>query len=226
MSILKFIDIFLSIRKIIYQPMTKKNNIIIATGDIHGSISALNLLLSKIESHYSLKKVKLLFLGDYSDRGENTSAVLDRLIKLKEEFQSSVFLMGNHEEMILAGIPFEISGFNISHRQMNFIRSLKLFYKSENFVFVHGGIPAKHQSPESVSPHDLVWAYGPWPGYAGPKVICGHLPEKEVRDTGTSLCIDTGCCFKMYGTLTAAVLNDNTGKTMELIQVENPIFNV
>src|SRR6476659_2889723 len=44
---------------------------------------------------------QLVFLGDYVDRGEDSRAVLDTLIKLRAEHDNVVFLRGNHEQLML-----------------------------------------------------------------------------------------------------------------------------
>jgi len=107
---------------------------------------------------------------------------------------------------------------------MNFLSSLRVYYRSKNFLFVHGGIPTGCKNPEEASTENLVWSYGPRAGYTGPKVICAHVPDREVRESKKSICIDTWCCFEMYGHLTAVVLDDPAGKSIEFIQVKNPIF--
>jgi serine/threonine protein phosphatase 1 len=43
----------------------------------------------------------LVFIGDYIDRGPKTSGVLDFLIELKATRPNTVFLRGNHEQMML-----------------------------------------------------------------------------------------------------------------------------
>ncbi|MDH5657636.1 MAG: metallophosphoesterase, partial [Spirochaetia bacterium] len=62
-------------------------------GDIHGCLKALNSLLSKIPGDENL-----LFIGDYVDRGPDSAGVIDRIIIEKHR---SVYLLGNHEEMML-----------------------------------------------------------------------------------------------------------------------------
>ncbi len=71
-----------------------------AIGDIHGSITALEALLIKIESVDSNPRV--VCVGDYIDRGDDSANVLRWLKRLNEEFGDSfTCLMGNHEQMLL-----------------------------------------------------------------------------------------------------------------------------
>lgn len=65
-------------------------------GDIHGMKSALCSLYSHISDNYDINK--LIFLGDYIDRGDESKQVIDFLLELK---QDCVFLIGNHEQLLL-----------------------------------------------------------------------------------------------------------------------------
>ena len=79
---------------------------IYAIGDIHGRKDLLIVLLDRIgydiEARQDGRKTKLVFLGDYVDRGDESRAVLDALVELSHLPESSaVFLCGNHESMLL-----------------------------------------------------------------------------------------------------------------------------
>ena len=53
----------------------------------------------------------LLFIGDYVDRGENSCGVIDVLLEVAEKRPNSIFLRGNHEQMMLdarASLPPEV----------------------------------------------------------------------------------------------------------------------
>ena len=43
----------------------------------------------------------LLFIGDYIDRGRAGRKVVEYVIWLRQEFRHIVFLLGNHEYMLL-----------------------------------------------------------------------------------------------------------------------------
>ena len=66
--------------------------------DIHGCSKTLNALLKKINLN---EKDTLYFLGDYIDRGPDSSGVLDTLIKLKKKYANIFPLAGNHEYQML-----------------------------------------------------------------------------------------------------------------------------
>ena len=73
-------------------------------GDIHGQAEMLERLLSNIESRHNWKSPdkngKLVYLGDYIDRGTNSLKVIDLVIRGIPEF-SSIFLKGNHEKLMI-----------------------------------------------------------------------------------------------------------------------------
>ncbi|MDJ0613791.1 MAG: metallophosphoesterase family protein [Rhizobiaceae bacterium] len=77
---------------------------IYAIGDIHGCLAQLDELIEAIHRETELfpaREVKLIFLGDYVDRGPDNRGVIERLIQLKEDNPDYVFLLGNHDERMV-----------------------------------------------------------------------------------------------------------------------------
>lgn len=74
---------------------------IYAVGDIHGCASLLDLLMTQIEADAAGGRRRLVFLGDYVDRGPDSKGVIDRLIGIKAARPETVFLKGNHEQAML-----------------------------------------------------------------------------------------------------------------------------
>lgn len=75
-----------------------------AVGDIHGRLDLLDDLLGQIEDDIvarPLPTVGLCFLGDLIDRGPDSAGVVERLTSLGEFPAKTLFLMGNHEEVLL-----------------------------------------------------------------------------------------------------------------------------
>jgi diadenosine tetraphosphatase ApaH/serine/threonine PP2A family protein phosphatase len=68
-------------------------------GDIHGTDGLLERLLRKLDAH---APDRLIFVGDYIDRGEDSAGVVARLRALAGTEAGAVFLKGNHEAMMLA----------------------------------------------------------------------------------------------------------------------------
>lgn len=77
---------------------------LLAIGDIHGFLDKLNSLLDVVQP---TADDKLIFLGDYVDRGPNSSGVLDALIALKKEYPQTVFIRGNHEQMFIDALTLK-----------------------------------------------------------------------------------------------------------------------
>ena len=73
---------------------------VFAIGDIHGRLDLLEALLQRLDDEGAREAgARLVFLGDYIDRGPDIRGVVDRLVALKAERPNSVFLMGNHEQV-------------------------------------------------------------------------------------------------------------------------------
>jgi serine/threonine protein phosphatase 1 len=74
-----------------------------AVGDIHGC----NILLQKIHNKIlaTSKDIEgqklLIYLGDYIDRGPDIKGTIQTLIDFQPENFTKVFLLGNHEQMLL-----------------------------------------------------------------------------------------------------------------------------
>jgi len=77
-----------------------------AIGDVHGRLDLLNDLLSRIsedaQRHPADQVRSLVFLGDYIDRGSASRDVVDCLLDDPLPGFAKVYLMGNHEEAMLA----------------------------------------------------------------------------------------------------------------------------
>ena len=71
---------------------------IYAIGDIHGQIDMLNNALALIETDGGAD-AHIVFIGDYTDRGPNSRAVIDLLIAGKASGKNWSFLKGNHDRM-------------------------------------------------------------------------------------------------------------------------------
>jgi serine/threonine protein phosphatase 1 len=76
---------------------------IIAVGDLHGHHKPLKRLLEKIDLS---KEDLLIFIGDYIDRGPESSEVIDTLLELRSRWENLIFLEGNHEDMMLGSIGY------------------------------------------------------------------------------------------------------------------------
>jgi serine/threonine protein phosphatase 1 len=71
---------------------------IYAVGDIHGQLGMLELALARIEADGGAD-ARVVFLGDYVDRGPDSAGVIDRLVKGIEAGRDWICLKGNHDRM-------------------------------------------------------------------------------------------------------------------------------
>ena len=204
-------------------------NKIFAIGDIHGCFDKLRSLMDRID--IDLDNDTLVFIGDYIDRGKHSFEVVEYLIDLKNRFQNIVFLKGNHEEMLekyLSGfdkLTYLVNGGQqaldsymkncsrsdgpqIPREHLDFFSSLKLFYQTDDYIFVHAGL--KNKVPlEMQKPEDLLWIRSKFikSDYNfGKQVVFGHTPIPEPLVQPNKIGIDTGAVYG--GKLTCVRLPD------------------
>ncbi len=75
--------------------------LIYAIADVHGQITMLRAMLEMLKEQPLREQDILLFLGDYIDRGEDSCGTVDMLIELQRERPNTIFLRGNHEQLML-----------------------------------------------------------------------------------------------------------------------------
>ncbi len=187
-------------------------------GDIHGCLYILKRLINKIP--WRSDKDKLIFVGDYIDRGENPKGVVDFILELKSYSNKIECLMGNHESMLLDYIRgknrdlYLVNGGTttlasyraakksdqaplIPEAHISFFEGLKSYIELDNYYIVHAGfkpgIPVKKQSLE-----DMLWIRYKFidSDYDfGKRVIFGHTPFKDPFIRPTKIGIDTGAVY-------------------------------
>ena len=81
-------------------------------GDVHGRLDLLDQLLAKIEADMDQRgrrETMLVFVGDLIDRGPSSAQVIERLRTYRRGGVRTVFLLGNHEEVLLRLLGGETS---------------------------------------------------------------------------------------------------------------------
>lgn len=197
------------------------SNRLIAVGDIHGCLESLRRLMKKVKPQVG---DRVVFLGDYVDRGPDSRGVIEFLIDFKNRFPLAVFLKGNHEEMFLdylqgrnreffllnngastlrhyrSGVDEEV---RLPPEHCDFLNSLRPFYQTEDFFFVHAGL--RPQIPvEKQQEQDMLWIREEFLGSDydwGVTVVFGHTPLKNPLQKKDRLGLDTGAVYG--GKLTA-----------------------
>ena len=190
----------------------------LAIGDIHGCHVALTRLLELVELRAD---DKIVFLGDYIDRGPDSRAVVKLLANWNAK-STAIFLRGNHEVMILAAREDDLKadiwkncgGFEAlaSYDAANdpcwslkipephwefFMRTLP-HWETETHIFIHACL-----DPEADMDDQPDWLLF-WervnrlkPHKSGKRIICGHTTQQsgEILDLGFTVCIDTGAAI-------------------------------
>jgi serine/threonine protein phosphatase 1 len=197
------------------------NGHLYAIGDIHGSLDSLERLLDKISP--DLSRDRLVFVGDYIDRGPQCKGVVDYVIRLKNLAPPGqvICLKGNHEAMLLdfmAGGPAEMFLFNggmatledywdvdwvdreglaLPPDHAQFYQDLQLYYETPEYIFVHAGLKPGVPLADQVEA-DLLWVRGEFITSAadfGRRVVFGHTPFKQPLIMPNKIGIDTGAVY-------------------------------
>ena len=191
---------------------------IYAVGDIHGCYDKLLVLMGKIDIDF--ESDTLVFLGDYIDRGPQSYEVVAYLADLKQRYANTFFLKGNHEEMLekyLSGedrITYLVNGGQqtlesymnrprpegepaIPSTHLEFFKSLRIYYETQNYIFVHAGL--KNKVPlEKQKTEDLLWIRRRFIESKydfGKMVVFGHTPLHEPLLLPNKIGIDTGAVY-------------------------------
>ncbi len=152
-------------------------------GDIHGCLDEMSRLLESLPLEPS---DRLIFLGDYVDRGPDSKGVVSYLIEWRQRGgQELIFLKGNHEDMFLSylglsgnyGDMFLVNGggptlrsygtspMNSSQQEIlswipqshiDFFKGLRSYYLMEPFLCVHAGVHPSKLLDEQ-SDEELFW---------------------------------------------------------------------
>jgi serine/threonine protein phosphatase 1 len=86
------------------RPSVPKGLRLYAVGDIHGRLDLLDRLHARILDDLKTTRearARIIYLGDYVDRGPDSAAVIDRLLERPLGDVETVCLKGNHEAMML-----------------------------------------------------------------------------------------------------------------------------
>ncbi len=193
-----------------------------AIGDIHGCADELDTMLKTIRP---APGDAIVFIGDYVDRGPSPHDVVEQLVELSHSGCETVFLKGNHEDMMLSflglegnyGESFLLNGglatldsygideadFAHATEQMprshlDFLGSLAVCYLRPPYLFAHAGVmPARQLEEQRVE--DLLWIRQEFIASSHELnyiVVFGHTPMRELLvDLPYKIGIDTGLVY-------------------------------
>lgn len=202
------------------------SGLIYAVGDIHGCYDQLRAAVAKIRTHAGAQPYRVIFLGDYVDRGPHSRAVVDLVKDLVTDRSTSGIwraLRGNHEQMMIAAerggsmaqwlgnggaeTLASYAGYRNEMRQhIEWLETLPAMIETENHIFVHAGLSPRYalaDQPEEV----LLWSRG-WQKQDhdfGKHVVYGHQAAEELELRRFSSGLDTGACYG--GALTVGVFD-------------------
>jgi serine/threonine protein phosphatase 1 len=192
-----------------------------AISDIHGCFRPFYELVVKVIDLQ--KSDRLILLGDYIDRGDQSREVIDFIIELKDKGFNITPLTGNHEVMLVDSyndkgllplwylnsgmttlLSFDISDIgDIGDKYLGFFTSLAYYESIGDFLFVHAGFNDLISDPFS-DRHHMIWECRPTyfnPIFSGKTVIHGHRPKlpeyvrKLISNRSNVIPIDTGCVY-------------------------------
>ena len=167
-------------------------------GDIHSDCARLSALLRKLDSR------RLVFLGDYIDRGPGSREVIEVLLEIRNREPNPIFLSGNHEIGLLAFLSGRLSFLEyawmgglstirsyvgkanedvrselaaaLPEPHFEFLSACKPCFETNQFMASHAGINSAH--PESRELSEVVLGRHPTlfdsDARLSQLVICGH----------------------------------------------------
>lgn len=201
----------------------------IVIADIHGRLDLLEKALTEAEAW---QPAKLIFTGDFIDRGPESKAVVDRVMAGGN--CPWEVIRGNHEDMALEchdGTNFDwwcanggtqtimSYGGKLDVAHLEWFASLPRLTWDAHRVYTHAGVSEAHTleaQPEEVTQWHR-YGKGEDVGYRGKHVVHGHTPiGPELLQNRTNL--DAGSFFS--GRLTLGVFDDSkAGGPVDIIEV-------
>ena len=183
-------------------------------GDIHGCFYTLEKMLA----HWEPREQRLVFVGDYIDRGNFSGKILKLLLEVNKSNPNLTMLKGNHEYIykfhytnveqtdwakIGAGKPtildFEREGISIE-QAIDFFDSLQLDFDNECFRVSHAGIALTDSDVFAEDNYEfgILWNRKLLLDLGKPQII-GHTPHELkiplFSEESNSFNIDSGCCY-------------------------------
>ncbi len=187
--------------------------------DIHGCSKTLKALLKKI--NFS-ENDTLYFLGDYIDRGPDSSGVLDIIINLRKTCPDVYPLTGNHEyQMLRAEKKYDKKTFyyfvkklansksilnkkkKLKKKYRKFMKSLPYFIELEDYFLVHAGFDFKKKKPfKDINTMLNIRGFNYNAEKAKNKmIITGHVPTyykkilNQIKENADIINLDNGCVY-------------------------------
>ena len=209
--------------------------------DIHGCYDLMIKALDLVSAHTARRAHKVVFLGDYIDRGPKSAQVIAHIRDGIDNGENWIALKGNHEDFMALAIVDEDDNYGESWvrnggaqcidsyggitdqlvSDAEWAKGLPLYHKDAHRVYVHAYAPP-NEPIENAAGHELMWTRYPKGadvGHMSLHVVHGHTPQQngpELYANRTNL--DCGAVFT--GRLVVGVFDDNTaGGPVDVMQV-------
>jgi len=213
--------------------------------DLHGRLDHLTAALTACNDDGMSTSDTIVFLGDYIDRGPQSSQLVKALRALSAERDGVICLSGNHEMMMLWGLhegdeqtkgwmqnggvttleSYSDGQGNIDLDAMaddaTWFATLPTFHEDAHRVYVHAGVNPLVDLPGQIM-KDLHWhRYDALngEGYRGKHVVHGHTPDRTGPVTfGNRTAMDVGAVWT--GRYVVGVFDDNVpGGPVRVLEV-------
>lgn len=106
---------------------------IYAVGDLHGQTAEFERVFTLIEQDGGLD-ARVVFLGDYVDRGPDSAGMIDRLIQGRDAGRDWITLLGNHDRMFAWFLedtprndPHLLVGYHWLHERLGGVETLRSY---------------------------------------------------------------------------------------------------
>ncbi|AFH42197.1 serine/threonine protein phosphatase [Fervidicoccus fontis] len=125
-------------------------------GDLHGDFETLKNILSKID-YNSLEKgdLKIIFLGDYVDRGLYQTETLLSVLELESMYPEEIFVLRGNHELLKHAPPYPHDFPTELYSRYGFTRGIRIYNTfvslvdyldaaiilNKNIIALHGGLP-------------------------------------------------------------------------------------
>jgi serine/threonine protein phosphatase 1 len=197
--------------------------------DIHGMSNHLDRALSEIASREPNAGHRVIFLGDYIDRGPASARVVKIIRDGIAAAKPWVALKGNHEDFMAASVlgahesmtwswlqnggTETLASYGGDQDAVNsdaaWMAALPAYTEDAHRVYVHAFAPEQHVLADAPQEAMLWTRYpeGADVGYRGRHVVHGHTPKRngpELLSNRTNL--DCGAVF--YGRLVVGIFDD------------------
>ncbi|MDB5558368.1 MAG: serine/threonine protein phosphatase [Enterovirga sp.] len=213
-----------------------------AVGDIHGCLGHLVALLDRVAADAAGRPHRLVFVGDYIDRGEDSAGVISLLRRLQGERPGHVIcLKGNHEDLFLRALKrpdvlriwlqnggetmlasFGAAGpEDVPADVTAWIASCPIGFEDEWRYFVHAGLRPGRLLDEQTE-YDRIWIRDEFlvgDHDFGRFVVHGHTPRPDGRPDLRRYRVNLDTAAVYGGRLTAARFGDAQAAPEAFLQV-------